>query len=259
MRTQPVLFIGHGSPMNAIEKSNFTEALNAWGMRLIKNPPKVLLCVSAHWFVDRFIVTNNEDSNIMYDFFGFGDKLNKFKYMYKGSKKWSKRIQEIYDQGEISTDDARGIDHGVWSVLAHLFPKAQIPVVQLSMNKKLSLEEHVNFYSNLHILRDEGALILGSGNIVHSFAGIREEIEANPYDWALEFDEKVKASILNNSISDLIHYENFGHCAKLAVPTVEHYLPLLFAMSLKRESDKIKFVFEGFQYSTLSMRCFELS
>ncbi|WP_186648901.1 dioxygenase family protein [Fluviispira vulneris] len=259
MQKQPVLFIGHGSPRNAIDESGFSKALKEYGRSLRLNTPKVILCVSAHWFVDRFFIAKNENSDIIYDFFGFNEDLSQFKYKYKGSKIWAQKIKEVFQTEPLEYDEERGIDHGVWSVLAHLFPDADVPVVQMSMNRKFSIEEHYRFYAKLKPLRNEGVLMIGSGNIVHSFAGLREEIDAKPYDWAYDFDAKIKKCILNNSIEELLHYEAFGDCARRAVPTIEHYLPLIFSMSLKEESDRILFIYEGFQYSTMSMLSFAIA
>ncbi len=259
MQKQPVLFIGHGSPRNAIDESGFSKALKEYGRSLRFNIPKVILCVSAHWFEDRFFITQNENSDIIYDFFGFKNDLSQFKYKYKGSKFWAQKIKEVFQSEQIEYDEERGIDHGVWSVLAHLFPDADVPVVQMSMNKNFSLEEHFRFYAKLRSLRNEGVLMIGSGNIIHSFAGLRENIDAKPYDWAYVFDEKVKKCILNYSIDELIHYENIGDCAKQSVPTLEHYLPLIFSMSLKEKNDKICFIYEGFQFSSMSMRSFAIT
>lgn len=256
MTTMPVLFIGHGSPMNAVDDNPYTRSLNRWGQQLQKFQPKAILSISAHWWVPGSFVTGSEHPELIYDFGGFPQELYELKYPCLGSNALAHRIQSL--DKNIKIDDHRGLDHGVWSPLLKLFPKAETPVLQMSIDRNLNSEQIWQLGEKLKPLRQDGVLIFATGNIVHSFAGFRGAPDAKPYDWALEFDEKIKQAIVKKDKKTLLNYLEIGPSAKLAVPTPEHYLPLLYAMALADVNDAISFPYEGFDYASFSMRCVQI-
>jgi 4,5-DOPA dioxygenase extradiol len=241
----PVIFFGHGSPMNALADNGFTRAWAAIGKNIPR--PNVILCISAHWYVPETSVTAMENPPTIHDFGGFPKELFEFEYPSSGAPELAERVRELLAPIEVGLDSSWGLDHGTWSVLCHVFPEADVPVVQLSIDKTKSAEFHYELAKKLAPLRDEGVLIIGNGNIVHNLrffmqSGNRTET----FDWAIRFDSRVKESILSGDHKLLVLYESFGEDAKLSVPTPEHYLPLLYVLALQREGETISFPVEGF-------------
>ncbi len=259
----PVLFIGHGSPMNAILQNDFTAALAGWGKKLPK--PKAILVISAHYLSDGTFITCMEHPKTIYDFYGFPDELYQVEYPAPGSPAAARLARESVQNVQIECDDEWGLDHGSWTILKHMYPKADIPVVEMSLDYSPNNEWHprsLKYYYDLAAelapLRDRGVLIIGSGNIVHNLRLIDFSPETAPYDWAVEFDQKVKQDLLNRNHKDLLDCRNAGRTASLAVPTLDHYLPMVCAAALQEQNDPLEFVFEGIQHGSVSMRCFQI-
>ena len=250
----PVLFLGHGSPMNAISKNNFTEMLQKLGKNLPL--PKAILVISAHWMTTGTWVTHMQQPKTIHDFYGFPPELFRVRYPAPGSPHLAENISSSIAEPSIRLDDVEwGLDHGSWSVLRHLYPKANIPVVQLSLNMNEPAEYHFKLGQKLQTLRDQEVLIVGSGNIVHNLSKIKWESNAEPYDWAVEFDEWCKNNIKERNFLRLIHDLTKSEAGKLSVPTFDHYYPLLYTLGAAHETDELHFDFEGIQNSSISMRC----
>ena len=255
-KNTPALFIGHGSPVNAIMKSSYTNTILELGLQL-KSRINSIVCISAHWNTEGIYITGAKKLNTIYDFSGFHDELYEIKYSPKGNIDLALKIQALLSEFQPKIDDERGIDHGAWSVLVHMFPKADIPVIQLSLNLNFKTIDHYKAAALLKPLRKEGVLFIGSGNIVHSFFSFKKEIDAPTPDWAIDFDLKIKEALIQHNHDSIVRYRRvFGKSAKLSVPTEEHYLPLIYIAALQEEHEKIEFIYENFQNSGMSMRSF---
>lgn len=246
----PVLFIGHGSPMNAIEDNEFSRSWMAVGKAL--SPPKAILCVSAHWETKGTQVTAMEKPRTIYDFYGFPPELYAMTYPAPGSPELARRVRDLVEADGIAPDLTWGLDHGTWSVLRRLFPEADVPVLQLSLDVNKNAQAHYDLGRQLQPLRDEGVLILGSGNIVHNLRMV--VFEGPAYDWALEFDGKVKQWILNDNHEPIIQYDKQGGEAALAINSAEHYKPLLVVLGAKEPGEPVSFFAERVWGGSLSMR-----
>jgi len=250
-QTMPVIFVGHGSPMNAIEDSPYSEAWIRIAQSIPK--PKAIICISAHWQTDGVSVTGIALPKTIHDFYGFPDELNRIVYPAPGSPDLAKQVLDgLSHDTDVTLDSNWGLDHGTWSVLCRMYPKADIPVVQLSLDRTKGVSQHAKLAKMLDRFRDKGVLVMGSGNIVHNLARI--EWEADAYPWAVEFDAYIADAILKRDTERIIHYENAGESSRYAVPTNEHYLPLLYTYSLSRKSEKPEFFAEGITLGSLSMR-----
>jgi len=249
--TMPVLFVGHGSPMNAIEDNEFS---SAWKQASREIPtPKAILCVSAHWETLGPQVTAMEKPRTIHDFYGFPRQLSELQYPAPGSPELARRVMGLVKAGTVSEDQSWGLDHGTWSVLRRMYPGADIPVVQLSLDRSQQAPYHYRLGKELRALRDEGVLILGSGNIVHNLRLMVWQDTA--FDWAQEYDAQVKQWILAGEHEPIIHYEQHGRPAMLAVNSAEHYLPLLYVLGLQDEGETVGFFAEKLWGGSLSMRC----
>ncbi len=255
MKRMPVLFVGHGSPMNAIEKTSFSEKWKAIGEKLPK--PSAILCISAHWETDDLRITASERPETIYDFWGFPEALYKVVYPASGSPQLAKSLLRIFAENQIVPDPTRGLDHGCWAVLARMFPEADIPVVQLSLNQSLSPRAQCELARQLSPLREDGVLIIGSGNIVHNLLLMKPK-EAPPYDWALKFDGLAKTLIQRGDLQTLLEYDRLGESGRLSIPTDEHYLPALYAVALREDSEPVAFFNEGIVSGSVSMRGFRI-
>ena len=245
----PVLFVGHGSPMNAIEENDFTDAWKDIAKKIPK--PKLILCISAHWLKEGTAITAMENPRTIYDFYGFPEKLYKVKYPAKGSPEYAKKIKELIKTVEVNLDHQWGLDHGTWSVLNQMYPKADIPVLQLSLDYQLPLEKLFEVGKELSVLREQGVLIIGSGNLVHNLMVFSPN--AAPYDWAIEFDKIVKEDLIKMDYKSLINYTKYKS-ARLAHPTNDHYLPLIYVIGAAK-NEKPKFFCEKVDFGSISMRC----
>ena len=259
----PVLFIGHGSPLNIILDNSYTRSLAALGADLPK--PKAILVVSAHWLTKGTFVTCTERPRTIHDFYGFPDELYTLRYPSPGAPGEARRVIETVKKVKVSCGNEWGLDHASWAVLIHLYPDADIPVFEMSLSYTFNewhpkpLQYHYDLAKELSELRRSGVLVIGSGNIVHNLGMLDfENIDASTFDWAGEFDGKVKAHLESGNHAELIHYRNMGPSALLAVPTLDHYLPLIYAIALQEKDEPLTFVHEGFQYGSISMRCFRI-
>jgi 4,5-DOPA dioxygenase extradiol len=251
-RRMPALFLGHGSPMNALEHNLHTAAWRELGATLPR--PKAILSVSAHWYVGGTAVTAMQQPKTIHDFGGFPQALFDVRYPAPGDPALAARVKQLLSPLDVGLDPSWGLDHGTWSVLTHVYPAADIPVVQLAIDATQPAEFHYRLGSQLGPLRDEGVLILGSGNIVHNLRAINWNADAPGYDWAQRFDAAVRDCLAHNDHAALIGYENFGSDARLSVPTPEHYLPLLYIAGLQQAGEPLRFPTEGLQNGSISMR-----
>jgi 4,5-DOPA dioxygenase extradiol len=247
----PVLFVGHGSPMNAIEDNEFSRAWVEVGQALPR--PNAILCISAHWETAGTLVTAMEQPKTIHDFGGFPRELYAMQYPAPGSPELARLAQETVKKPQVRLDQTWGLDHGTWSVLCRIFPDADIPVVQLSLDRTQGPEFHYALGKELHALRNKGVLIIGSGNIVHNLRMIAWQ-DDKAYDWAIEFDETIKQLILSGDHDSIIHYQKLGQAARLSVPTNEHYLPLLYVLALQDKQEQIRFFADRMSLGSLSMR-----
>jgi 4,5-DOPA dioxygenase extradiol len=236
--SMPAVFAGHGSPMNAIEDSAVRREWEALGKRLPR--PKAILCVSAHWETEGVAVTATSMPETIHDFGGFPRELHEMTYPAPGSPELAARTAELLKPEAVAFDPLRGLDHGAWSVLAAMYPRADVPVVQLSLDATRSGTAHYALARKLAPLRDEGVLVLATGNIVHNL-GFYDPRRREPYDWAARFDAKVKALIAEGDFATLADYDGLGPDAELAIPAPEHYLPLLYILALKKKGEKLAF------------------
>ena len=250
--TFPAIFFGHGNPMNAIQSNAYTEAWAKIGRSIPR--PTAILCISAHWCIPGVDVTAMEQPRTIHDFGGFPKELFDFQYPAPGSPNLASRIKDLLG-GDVILDTVRwGLDHGSWSVLCHVFPGADIPVVQLSLDETKPSEWHYDFAKQLAPLRDEGVLICGSGNLVHNlhtYAWGKQDVQ--PFDWAMRFDAKARELILAGDHKPLANYESMGKDALLSAPTPDHYLPLLYVLAQQRDGDEVTFPVEGFDGGSISM------
>jgi 4,5-DOPA dioxygenase extradiol len=250
MDRMPLLFVGHGSPMNAIEDNEFSRSWIALGEALPR--PKAILCVSAHWESRGSQITAMEKPRTIYDFYGFPPELYAVTYPAPGSLELAGRVRTLVGGKGIAPDLAWGLDHGTWSVLSRLFPNKDVPVVQLSLDVKKNSQAHYDLGRTLQPLRDEGILIIGSGNIVHNLRLV--VFEDTAYDWAVSFDARVKQWILDDDHEPLIHYEKLGREAALAINSAEHYKPLLYVLGAMEPGEPVKFFAEKVWGGSVSMR-----
>jgi 4,5-DOPA dioxygenase extradiol len=248
----PAIFFGHGNPMNALYRNPWTEAWSEIGRSIPK--PKAIVCVSAHWYIPAVGVTAMEQPRTIHDFGGFPDELFAVQYPAPGSPEVASRVAELV-AGDVVEDTVRwGLDHGTWSVLVHVFPDADVPVVQLSIDETRPAEWHYGFAKALRPLRDEGVLIMGSGNLVHNLHAYgwgKKDVE--PYDWAVRFEEQARSLIMSDDHSPLVNYELLGKDAQLSAPTPDHYLPLIYVLAQQDESDTVSFPVAGFDGGSISM------
>lgn len=245
----PALFIGHGNPMNAISDNAYRDAWLALGKTLPR--PAAILCISAHWQSHGTQVCAAATPRTIHDFAGFPAALFAQQYAVPGAPKFAQMTRDLFPAGIISLDYDWGLDHGAWTILQALFPTADVPVYQLSLDLNLDFKAHFVLAKKLAVLRLQGVLIVGSGNIVHNLSRLNPNVTA---DWALAFDHYIKTALENADDEALIHIELAGAAAKLAVPTAEHYLPLLYIAALRHADDQMRFLTESFDLGTLSMR-----
>jgi 4,5-DOPA dioxygenase extradiol len=248
----PAIFFGHGNPMNAVQHNDWTEAWTVIGQTIPR--PRAILCVSAHWYLPATLVTGATAPRTIHDFGGFPPELYKVQYPAPGDPELARRIQELLAPLVVNLDHGWGLDHGTWSVLRHVYPQADIPVVQLSIDETQPAGFHFELGKRLAPLRDEEVLIVGSGNLVHNlhtYAWGRHMPE--PYDWAVRFEEVAKGLMLTGDFEPLVNFEDLGRDARLAIPTPDHYLPLLYIVGTRRDEDTITFPVQGVDGGSVSM------
>jgi 4,5-DOPA dioxygenase extradiol len=250
----PVLFLGHGSPMNAIEENEFVDGWRNIGKTLTK--PNAILCVSAHWETRGSCVTAMDKPTTIHDFGGFPGELFDVQYPAPGSPDLARETKSIIKKTIVSLDENWGLDHGCWSVVKHLYPNADVPVIQLSLDYYQSPQYHYDLARELSPLRNKGVLIIGSGNIVHNLGLVNWEKIDEPgfgYDWAIEANEIIKRFILSNDHKALIDYKSQGRAINMAIPTPDHFLPLLYSLALKEENEIINIFNDKEVAGSLSM------
>lgn len=248
----PAIFVGHGNPMNALADNDWTRGWAQIGRSIPR--PEAILCISAHWYIPALAVTAMERPRTIHDFGGFPRDLFEFQYPAPGSPELAARVMGLIGDEVIADNAQWGLDHGTWSVLCHVCPNADIPVVQLSLDERREAAWHYELAKKLRPVRDEGVLIVASGDIVHNlhtYAWGRENVET--FDWALRFESAARELMGRGEHGPLIEYETMGKDALLAVPTPDHYLPLLYVLAQQMDGDEVGFPVEGFDGGSVSM------
>lgn len=253
--TMPLAFVGHGNPMNAINDSSFAREWQRMATLIPK--PQAIICMSAHWLTSGTFITAMQQPPTIHDIYGFPPELYTIAYTAPGHPVFAEEISTLYEH--IETDHRWGFDHGAWMVLMHMYPAMNIPVMQLSIDMSISLEQIYTLTELLKPLRERGVLFLGSGNIVHNLAHARLMESETAYDWALEFDATSAALIRDRNDQDLLHYQKLGRSAQLAIPTEDHYRPMMMTLALSRPNDQLTFFNERIDAASVSMRSFLLS
>lgn len=252
-QTMPTLFIGHGAPTNVLADTEFTRNLKQLGQELPK--PKAILVVSAHWLTRGTFVCNSPKPETIYDFSGFPKEMYEIKYDCPGAPDLAKETSALLTEIDGQLDDDWGLDHGAWTVLYHMYPNADIPVFELSIDYHKAPSYHYEVGQYLQKLRQKGVLIMGSGNMTHNLRqAFQGDMKTTP-DWALEFDSTIKSYIDKGDFQAAVDYKNLGKVASMSHPTNDHYLPLLYTLGASSTKDKVSYPHEGFEFGSLSMRC----
>lgn len=253
----PVLFIGHGSPVNAIEDNPFTKTLKKLAKKLPR--PEAILCISAHWLTARTWISHTNFPTTIHDFHKGPSELFTVNYPARGAPELAEKIKAAIQTPHIQLDEHWGFDQGVWIVFIHMYPDADIPIIQLSINMAEPADYHYELGTRLRQLRNHGVLIVGSGNIVHNDKMIIWDNQyAPPYPWAVEFDEQVKQCIIQRDYKPLLEELPFTEVGRLSNPAPDHYFPLLYALGASDINDSVRFEFEEIQFGSVSMRSLSL-
>ena len=248
----PTLFVGHGSPMVTLDDNTYTRAWRLLGESLPR--PRAILCVSAHWYLPETLVTGNDRPRTIHDFGGFPKPLFDIQYPAPGDPALALEVTKLLSPTVVALDNEWGLDHGTWTVLRHIYPEADIPVIQLSLNRSQDAAWHFELARRLRPLRDDNVLIVGSGNLVHNlrrydWSGSRGE----PFEWAERFESVARGRMLAADFEPLVDYRKQGTDAMMAVPTPDHYLPLIYVLAQHHDGDRITFPVEGFDGGSMSM------
>jgi 4,5-DOPA dioxygenase extradiol len=246
----PVVFFGHGSPMNTLDRNPYTEAWRKLGAAM--PAPKAIVCVSAHWYTEGTAVTAMSRPRTIHDFYGFPQALFDVRYPAPGAPELAERVRALLAPLEVALDESWGLDHGTWSVLKHAYPNADVPVIQLSIDGTQPPQFHYDAGRRLAALRDEGVLVVGSGNVVHNLRLMKRD-GGEAFDWAVRFNERVRAALASRDHRTLIDFGGLGEDARLSVPTPEHYLPLLYIAALQRDDEVMSFPVDGYDLGSVSM------
>ncbi|HEY5809917.1 MAG TPA: 4,5-DOPA dioxygenase extradiol [Povalibacter sp.] len=246
----PAVFVGHGSPMNALEENACTRAWRGIGESV--GVPKAILVISAHWYTNGTGVTAMAQPRTIHDFYGFPEPLFALRYPAPGATQLVARVRDVLQPVNVMADQEWGLDHGAWSVLVHMYPDANVPVAQISIDATQPPEYHYQLGRGLAALRDEGVLILGSGNVVHNLQRIRWGGEAAAWPWAVTFNDRIRDALVRGDQQTVIDYAAAGEAAQLSVPTPEHYLPLLYVMGASA-GDPVSFPTDGIEMGSISM------
>lgn len=251
----PVIFIGHGHPMNALYNNAFTQSLQK--IRLSIPKPNAIMMISAHWETRGTFVSLNPQPKTIYDFGDFDECLNQIKYEPAGQPELAREV--IKELPLVKEDSTRGLDHGAWTVLKFMYPEADVPVFQFSLDYTQSATRHYELAQAIKRMREKGVLIIGSGNIVHNLGELDwNNIDAKTDDWALEFDSIVKQKLDARDDQALVDYAKLGSTALKSIPSEDHYLPMLYTLGLAEKSEVLTYLYEGFQYANIGMRCFKI-
>ncbi len=248
----PALFLGHGSPMLTLGENEYTRAWRSLGETLPR--PRAVLCISAHWYVPETFITGDEQPRTIHDFGGFPEPLYEIQYPAPGDPDLALEVAELLSPTDVLLNNDWGLDHGAWTVLRHVYPEADVPVIQLSLDQSQNADWHFNLAKRLRPLRDDGVLIVGSGNLVHNlrrYAWGGEPVE--PFDWAERFESMAREKMMSADFGPLVDYEGQGPDAMMAVPTPDHYLPLLYVLAQYDDNDRVTFPVDGFDGGSMSM------
>lgn len=248
----PAIFFGHGNPMNALTRNSYSKGWATVGASIPR--PKAVLSISAHWYVPYGAVTAASAPRTIHDFGGFPKELYEVNYPAPGSPELAQRIRDLLSPLPIALDERWGLDHGTWSVLTHVFPNADVPIVQLSINEIQPTRFHYDLGKRLKALREEGILIVGSGNVVHNlntYAWGNPDVQ--PFDWAVRFEKHLRELMIKGKDDQVIEYEGLGSDAMLSAPTPDHYLPLLYILGLRKEREAVSFPVQGIEGGSVSM------
>lgn len=253
----PVLFIGHGSPENVVLDNAFTRALQRAGQKLAK--PRAILVISAHWLTPGTRLTTAAEPEQVFDFYGFPNALYQVRYPAHTDSTVIADMLALGQNIPVVADETAGFDHGTWTVLKHLFPEADVPVVQLSLNSHLSREQHLQLAQSLKGIREKGVMIVASGNVVHHLGQLDWHNRHGAYDWAVRFDEQIKQAIEQRDQAFLTQPRSAMSAeAKLAIPTEDHYWPLLYSEGMRDDNDELIWLYEGYEYGSISLRSYLL-
>jgi 4,5-DOPA dioxygenase extradiol len=251
-KTMPVIFLGYGNPMNALQINDYSKAWAHIGTEISR--PKAVLSISAHWYIPQTAVTAMSAPRTIHDFGGFPQDLYNVTYPAPGDPALANRIRALLSPHSVDLNEQWGLDHGTWSVLRHIYPGANVPVVQLSIDSTKPAAFHYEIGKMLAPLREEGFLIIGSGNLVHNLRAYDWSRRlAEPFDWAVRFEERVRELLLAADDNQLINYRTLGNDAMLSIPTPDHYLPLLYVIACRKEGEKLSFPVKGIDGSSISM------
>jgi 4,5-DOPA dioxygenase extradiol len=250
MSKMPMLFVGHGSPMNAIEDNRYTRGWKEIAEQIPK--PESIISISAHWYTKGTKIMNEENPKTIHDMYGFPKELYEILYKVQGNRELAGKVKNLISK-QSAFDNSWGIDHGTWSVLVHMYPERNIPVFQISIDAAAPPEVHYQIGKELKSLRNQGVLLFGSGNIVHNLGLIDWGIEDKGFEWAYQFDDYIKESIINRNHETVINYLHLEKTAKLAVPTPEHFYPILYILGASDEEDKISVYNDSCVLGSLSM------
>jgi len=251
----PTLFVGHGSPMNTIEENEFTQGWREIAASVPK--PNAILCVSAHWYVPSTMVTSMERPKTIHDFYGFPPELYQQQYPAPGAPDLAAKVSSSLTEYSIGHDISWGFDHGTWSVLKKMYPEADVPTIQLSIDYSKQPQYHFELGRKLSYLRDEGVLIIGSGNLVHNLRAVVWNSEDYVLDWAQQFEESITKSIFNDNESVFVNFKNMSDLASKAHPSIDHYLPLLYAIGAGGLKDEPDVYNKKIIHGSISMTCFK--
>ena len=252
----PLLFVGHGSPMNGIEDNEFSQRWKEMGKSL--PTPKAVLVISAHWFTKGTFITAMENPKTIHDFYGFPKALFDVQYPAPGSPALAAETASLVHKTKVGLDHEWGLDHGTWSIVKNMFPLANIPVLQLSIDYTQKPQYHYELAVEIAALRKKGVLIMGSGNMVHNLGIMDWKLQNDGYEWANEMNAKFKQLISAGDHHALINYEQLGSAAKLSIPTPEHYLPMLYILGLKEEKENLSFFNDKTLMGSISMTSFKV-
>ena len=252
----PAAFIGHGSPMNALTVNKYSAAWRQFGGSIPK--PNAILSISAHWYTQGLGVTAMDTPRTIHDFGGFPQALFDMQYPAAGAPDLARRVRDLLRPLDVQWNLSWGLDHGTWSILVHMFPQADIPVVQLSIDATQPNRFHYELGRTLAPLRDEGVLLLGSGNVVHNLRAAQFRDQAPAYDWAVRFNDQVREHLQARNHTPLVQYDSFGDPARLSIPTPEHYLPMLYILGAQRDDDMLSILIDGIDLGSIGMLSFAI-
>ncbi len=256
MSKMPMIFVGHGSPMNAIEDNQYTRGWREMAAKLPK--PEAIISISAHWYTNGTKIINEQKPKTIYDMYGFPKELYEISYNTPGNPKLAENVKSLISKPSVF-DNSWGIDHGTWSVLVHMYPERDIPLIQISIDAAAPPEEHYRIGKELKALRHQGVLLFGTGNIVHNLGILDWGMEDKGFDWAYEFDDYIQENIENRKPENVINYLSFGKSAKLSVPTPDHFYPILYILGASDEEDRLSIYNKGCMVGSLSMTSYLFS